>query len=67
MILFDNNIEILFDNKILAMVAVSSIAILFGIFPFFIFIFFWFLSKLENSVLVSRLSISRFDMNIRDK
>lgn len=65
MILFDNNIEILFDNKIL--VAVSSIAILFGIFPFFIFIFFWFLSKLENSVLVSRLSISRFDMNIRDK
>lgn len=49
------------------MIAVSSIAILFGIFPFFIFIFFWFLSKLENSVLVSRLSISRFDMNIRDK
>lgn len=56
MILFDNNIEILFDNKIL--VAVSSIAILFGIFPFFIFIFFWFLSKLKNSVLVCQFHVS---------
>lgn len=46
---------------------ISSVEELFDIFPFFIFIFFWFLSKLENSVLVSRLSISRFDMNIRDK
>lgn len=56
MILCDNNIEILFDNKIL--VAVSSIAILFGIFPFFIFIFFWFLSKLKNSVLVCQFHVS---------
>lgn len=58
MILCDNNIEILFDNKILAMIAVSSIAILFGIFPFFIFIFFWFLSKLKNSVLVCQFHVS---------